>query len=240
MATDHMICRPINNRGIRLAWPVREAKMGFRLAFVLIAGLIQLVMGTDFYITQPWAETVWEAGKTVKISWKVYENVGPEASGINVDLMDGDDMSANFLLNIANNLGPQESCFDWTIPKFVSSSDKVFIRITGLGEVPNYRFSHRFKIVGGEGPGVTVVAMPPSSTIDVSALVGQLPTARRSGFPAVVSLIDPNMVQTDSVTTTTISITGGQANRDRLDSGASALHSSVIGLGLLLAAVLFW
>ncbi len=182
----------------------------------------------DFYITQPWAETKWKAGDTVKINWKLSQNIGPEAIGVNIDLMDGDDMSANFLLNIAHNLPVESNEFEWTIPKTVSSSDGVFIRITGVGEVPNYRFSHRFAITDGEGPGLTMTAIPPvGPTLNVSELVRSLPTIKKPNkIPPPVKLIDPDAVE--FVTETVSVVEPSSKNRDRLaQSEATSMTYSV-------------
>lgn len=211
--------------------------MDLSIALLFILSLLQGIVATDFYITQPWGETVWCAGTTVKITWKVYPDVGPEACGINIDLMDGDDMAANFLLNIAHNIPVSSTCYEWYIPKTVSSSDRVFIRLTGIGAVPNYRFSHRFTITGGEGPGVTVIAIPGGTTIDVNSLISQLPPASKpTGYPAVVTLIDPNM----SVTETTVTITSSGANRDRSTSSANTSKFSVACVAILMAAIFLW
>lgn len=207
------------------------------VAFLLC---ISSVLGTDFYITQPWAETKWKAGETVTISWKLYTDVGPEAIGINLDLMDGEDLSANFLLNIASNLRADTTSYQWTIPKTVNSGDGLFVRITGMGSVPNYRFSHRFSIVGGEGGAATVTVVAPiGSTVDVNALVNQLPRgSKNTVIPPVVSLIDPDRVE---VVTETVSVHPTGSNRDRLAQSAataltipSAIFAALIALGLIL------
>lgn len=202
--------------------------------------LVSSVLGTDFYITQPWAETKWKAGETVKITWKLYTDVGPEASGINLDLMDGEDLSANFLLNIANNLHPSSNSFEWTIPKTVNSDEGLFVRITGIGEVANYRFSHRFTIAGGEEPGKTMTAIPPvGPTVDVDSLIRQLPSGKKPNkIPPPVSLIDPDAVE---VTTTTVSVRATDfVNRDRLAmSNAISAVPSFLLLVIGAVAVLF-
>lgn len=211
--------------------------MDLTLIALFALTLLKGIAATDFYITQPWAETVWCAGNTVKVAWKLYPDVGPEASGITLDLMDGSDEAANFLLNIAHNIPASSTCFDWTIPKTVGSSDKVFIRITGIGSVANYRFSHRFTITGGEGPGVTVVVIPVAPTVDVNGLVSQLPPASTmTGFPSVVSLIDPNM----SVTETTVTVTSSGINRDRMTSDASTSKFSLACVAILMTAIFLW
>lgn len=205
--------------------PPRQQIISMMLVQLGVAFLlcISSVLGTDFYITQPWAETKWKAGETVTISWKLYTDVGPEAIGINLDLMDGEDLSANFLLNIASNLKADTSSFQWTIPKTVNSGDGLFVRITGLGSIPNYRFSHRFSISGGEGGAATVTVIAPiGQTVDVNALVNQLPPgSKNTVIPPVVSLIDPDRVE---VVTETVSVMPTGSNRDRLtQSDASAL-----------------
>lgn len=197
----------------------------------------------DFYITQPWAETSWKAGETVTITWKLYQNVGPEAGGINIDLMDGDDLAANLLLNVAANLRPESVSYDWTIPKSVSSSDRVFIRITGMGEVANYRFSHRFTITEGEGPGITAsiapTLLPP---VNVSELVRAMPTVSKlRSIPPFPKL--PDLGGEEELTTSTVSIplpTGGK-NKDRLaQSGSSKkqpIPYAIMVVGLLFMLV---
>lgn len=207
--------------------------MNIILAFLLSTA----VLCHDFYITQPWAETKWKAGDTVKITWKLYPEVGPEASGINLDLMDGEDLSANFLLNIANKLHPSCTHFEWTIPRTVNSGDGLFVRITGLGEVPNYRFSHRFTIVGGEDSARTMSVIPPvAPTVDVNGLVRDLPpVSKPTGIPPPVSLIDPNV----QVVTETVSVLPTNVvNRDRLNSSdaKSMLPSAIL---LMVASLIF-
>ena len=194
------------------------------MILALLLGLLSLAGATDFYITQPWAETKWKAGDTVHITWKVYQDVGPQATSVILDLMDGDDNAANFLLNIATNLSPEANSFEWAIPKTISSSNGVFIRITGQGEVPNYRFSHRFVISDGEAPGVTMSAVPPAfGWVDVSSLVRALPTGKpNTVIPPAVSLIDPDAVETVVTSTITATEPTGFKNRDRLSQSAAS------------------
>jgi hypothetical protein len=201
---------------------------------------INCVVGTDFYITQPWAETKWKAGETVKISWKLYTDVGPEAIGINLDLMDGEDLSANFLLNIASSLKVDTTSYEWTIPNTVNSGDGLFVRITGIGSVPNYRFSHRFSIIGGEAGAATVTVIAPiGPTVDVNALVSALPRgSNKTAIPPVVSLIDPDQME---VVTETISVLPTGINRDRLvlsSANALSIPSVVIAAFAVLALAL--
>jgi len=209
------------------------------IGFALLPFFTSLALAHDFYITQPWAETRWKAGQIVRITWKLYTDVGPEASGINIDLMDGEDLSANFLLNIAHNLRPDSTSFEWAIPMTVNSDEGLFVRITGLGEVANYRFSHRFSISGGEAPAVTVTVIPKEPTVNVDELVRKLPPgSKHTGLPPVVSLIDGNGVQ---VVTETVSVRPTEfANRDRLAmSGAEVALPSVILMALGLIALLY-
>lgn len=208
-------------------------------AVLSLAFVLGFVMAHDFYITQPWAETKWKAGETVKITWKLYKEVGPEAYAVNIDLMDGEDMTANFLQNIASELDPDSTSFDWTIPASCASGEGLFIRITGKGEVPNYRFSHRFTVVGGEKPAETMSAIPPvSPTVNVDDLIRKLPPARKDNkIPPAVSIIDPEAAGFETETKT---VDLNFVNRDRLaqSEGRSILPSlTLLFVGILALAL---
>lgn len=114
----------------------------------ILALTLTTVFATDFYITNPYAVTKWQQDETVKITWNLLPG-GEEISSISIDLMDGDDINASVIMNIASYIPKDSTCFDWYIPCNLQPSNTYFIRLTGNGKTPIYRFSHRFSIEKG-------------------------------------------------------------------------------------------
>lgn len=206
------------------------ASFSFLLLIFFSLFLINLpiVNAVDFYITNPWEATKWKAGTTVSITWKLYTNTGPQINGINLDLLDGPDLSARVLQNIAFSLSTDATSFSWSILPETPSSSHVFIRITGTGADPIYRFSHRFEIYGGgeewsSSSNITRFMDPSIATRAVSKSVNILPSI--TSFPQVISLWKDGDNDDSPITTTIEGINGSKGSGGALANGHDNLSS---------------
>jgi hypothetical protein len=158
---------------------------------LLLCFILKPAFTTDFYITNPYSVSKWRQNDNVKISWNIIPG-GHDIESVNIDLMDGDDDNASLIANIGSSISASQTSFDWYIPFTVNSSNTYFIRLTGNGPNPVYRFSHRFSI---EGNGKWAPKITSSST-------NSTPTKLTSKF-SEFSLSTINSVETLSIITTT-------------------------------------
>lgn len=103
----------------------------------------------DFYITSPYDAISWNLGEKASITWNILPG-GADVGSVKVDLMDGDDNSANVICNIASGLPPSSTSTSWIVPKSLSPRMSYFVRVSGVtGTSPLVvRYSHRFSIKG--------------------------------------------------------------------------------------------
>lgn len=145
-----------------------------------------LFLGTasciDFYITSPYDVISWNAGEKAMVTWNILPG-GPNVQGINVDLMDGDETTANVVSNIASNLPPSATSASWEVPMSIQPGRSYFVRVSSND--PNayiYRFSHKFAIVGGK-----VCSKSTSSSSTAASTTSQVSTTTSTSASAPTS-----------------------------------------------------
>lgn len=208
----------------------------FTFFIILSIFYFQFVNGADFYITNPWEATKWKAGTTVTITWKLYPSVNSVINGINLDLLDGPDLSARVLQNIAFSLPIDSTSFSWNILPDLPSSSHVFIRITGTGPEPVYRFSHRFEIYGGgsewnEASNITKFMDPHLATEIVSQPLNIFSSITK--LPPVVTLwnADGEAISTETLISTskkTGNILGNEQDQSVNNGNIKSIHKFLL------------
>lgn len=203
------------------------------MRFCLLLPVLLCAAGAmDFYIRHPWEATRWKAGDTVTISWTLLDG-GPVTGSINIDLMDGADENADVLQNIAADLPASATSYAWRILPETTNSDRVFVRLTGTGTLPIYRYSHRFTIYGGQPPVSSTSLhsfMDPHFAIPTASSINPPIQQTITSFPPVVSL------QTDWDSPATSS-TGTAATFSRQTNGAARTIALDACVALVLAGV---
>ena len=115
-------------------------------AILLLLKFISYTGAIDYYITSPYDAISWTIGKEATVTWNILPG-GPVIESINVDLMDGNDMSANVVCNIATGLPPSATSATWVVPNNLMPGKTYFVRIASPS-LSVQRYSHRFSIVG--------------------------------------------------------------------------------------------
>ena len=122
--------------------------------------LVLVAVKADYYITSPFADTHWRAGKKARVEWKQIYSPSSEKENIkhiNVYLMDGEAENANVVAVIAKGLHPSTKSVEWTVPANLAQTEP-FVRVEGVfnggsGKGVIHRYSHRFFISGKQRAG---------------------------------------------------------------------------------------
>lgn len=101
---------------------------------------------TDVYITSPYDVISWVIGKQETVTWNILPG-GPAIDAFNVDLMDGQEISANVVCNIARGLPITSTSATWVVPDSIAPGKNYFVRVSSP-DLALQRYSHRFAING--------------------------------------------------------------------------------------------
>ena len=122
--------------------------------------LVLVAVKADYYITSPFADTHWRAGKKARVEWKQIYSPSSDKENIkhiNVYLMDGEAENANVVAVIAKELHPSTKSVKWTVPANLAQTEP-FVHVEGVPNSSNgkgniHRYSHRFFIDGKQRAG---------------------------------------------------------------------------------------
>jgi hypothetical protein len=148
----------------------------------------------DFYITSPYDAISWNLGQKAMVTWNILPG-GSEVSSVNVDLMDGDDNSANVICNIASGLPPSSTSASWEVPKTLKPGKSYFVRLSDPSLMAQ-RYSHRFSING-----------QPCSTSEITkSSVTRTQSSSKSSQTTSSTSSEHSVTTTESIDFTTISL----------------------------------
>lgn len=143
----------------------------FFIALVVSSIFLGLTHCTDVYITSPYNIIVWNLGKQETVTWNILPG-GPVIGAFNVDLMDGDERSANVVSNIASGLPITSTSATWTVPNTLAPGNHYFVRVSSP-DLALQRFSHRFSIEGTQCSTKTTPSSASSSMTSPSTKMSQ-------------------------------------------------------------------
>lgn len=158
---------------------------------VIFGYIVAIAQAVDFYITSPWEKIIWKAGDTIQIAWNLLPG-GSDITGINLDLMDGNNEKANYISNIAAGLDPNTKFFNWEVPLTVQNSEHYYIRISGIGAQPIYRYSNKFMLWGGEGSSISINSSLLAAQPTIVYIRPTEPAASQFSLPPPVSIVQLN------------------------------------------------
>lgn len=199
----------------------------FQSVPLVLLALLGIVACTDVYITSPYDIIVWKLGKQETVTWNILPG-GPVIEALDVDLMDGEEISANVICNIARGLPITATSATWVVPNTLAPGKNYFVRVSS----PNLalqRFSHRFTIDGAQcstktSSSSSAASSSASATSKASQSTGATGTASKGTATS-------SGASSEATVTRTVTSNVGMSNHNSASSNFVA--AAVIVLALL-------